>query len=250
MPVPGGDIDHDSLRLDRLVHQPGRSRRVDQRKDAASQVDRVGRKQQVRERTARARIHEEAMSPQDVATASNCPARKPRPSITVIPSQGKPCSSPNETPGIDLTGASAARRAIARRANSIVTLLNNSTNVFTSSSVHGRRSVIQSAGIRVGLRVKRGQPFAHEQCAGEAHEQHENGRQSQHQSQPRPAQALAVIERATTGAVVSIAPAAVRRRTPASRIAGSRDFDCKIRGQGRHTCFWSSAMLRSPDRFA
>src|SRR5215471_21012836 len=76
--------------------------------------------------------------------ASPCPTKNENPRTTVIPNQGRFLSSPNDTPGIDVTGANAACRAAFRRASSIVTLLRNRITVLIPSRVHGKSTLPQS----------------------------------------------------------------------------------------------------------
>jgi hypothetical protein len=61
-----------------------------------------------------------------------------------MPSHGKLFSSPSEIPGIDCSGASAARRLISRRANSIVKLLTSNNAVLIASNSHGSCTCPQS----------------------------------------------------------------------------------------------------------
>ena len=70
--------------------------------------------------------------------ASHCPLRKVKPSNMVSANQKTFLSRPRETPGMEETCPSAARRA-----SSMVTLLINSTQVL-KSKIPGRRTGSQS----------------------------------------------------------------------------------------------------------
>src|ERR1043165_6055168 len=76
--------------------------------------------------------------------AVHCPIRNPKPSTTVAESQGNLFSFPMETPGIPCTGFNTVRRAICRRAISMVKVLTTNKSVFTNSKETGRLTEVQS----------------------------------------------------------------------------------------------------------